>query len=65
MTAQQRVSQLEKRVADLRTANMALRADKLRTKAFEDLIAKGGRVAPSEEAFEAILEKISPLLPRI
>ena len=63
--SQQRVSQLEKRVADLRTANMALRADKLRTKAFEDLIAKGGRVAPSEEAFEEILEKISPLLPRI
>lgn len=45
---QSRVSQLEKKIADLRASNAALRADKLRTKAIEELIARGGRISPSE-----------------
>ncbi len=46
--AQQRMSQLEKKIAELRTSNAALRADKLRSKAIEDLIARGGRISPAE-----------------
>lgn len=46
--AQTRVSQLEKKIAELRTSNAALRADMLRSKSIEDLIAKGGRISPAE-----------------
>ena len=47
--AQTRVSQLEKQVADLRSANAAMRANNLRQTAIDELIAAGRRiVAPKD-----------------
>ena len=63
--AQQRVSQLEKKVADLRTSNAALRAKDLQNKEFEELIAAGGRVAPSDKNYEDVVAQLAPLFPSI
>lgn len=44
--AQTRLAQLEKKVAELRASNAALRAEKLRSKEIEHLIVAGGRITP-------------------